>query len=265
MNIDKKFAELYHIDDIDITVIKGEIDKIKPFQIYDEYMQSYIPDDQGIPGLKAFSKKQNVNAWSSKCNYLIAHIKKDFLSCIKTIEEDENLFLGYRISEKDQEKFYFIENVEYRLFTLCDVLAQMYNELFEVEKNIGKINHSFFFKKDFKSLILSKYNGDVADFVSQEINKIASYFDDNDDYKYVKEKRNSFTHRENPHDGVILNGGKNKFLVDHPLFELNRCVKVFMWIYLRICTIEKLLFFMLKNIGILTNYEVIGVEKIDEI
>lgn len=134
MKIDKEIAELYHIDDIDITVIMDEVDKIKPFQIYDEYLQSYIPDNHGIPGLKAFSKKQNVNAWSSKCNYLIANIKKDFLSCIKTIEEDENLFLGYRVSEKDQEKFYFIENIEYRLFTLCDVLAQMYNELFEVEK-----------------------------------------------------------------------------------------------------------------------------------
>ena len=54
------------------------------------------------------------------------------------IPDDENLFLGYRISEKDQEKFYFIENVEYRLFNLCDVLAQMCNELFEVEKNIVK-------------------------------------------------------------------------------------------------------------------------------
>ena len=264
MNIDSRMAELFHINDINISGINDDINKINAFQIYDEFWQGHIPDDHGIPGLKALAKMQNVNAWSTKCNYLIAYIKKDLTMCLKIIEEDEDIYLGYRISEKDKEKFYLIENIEYRLFTLCDVLAQMYNELFEIEKNIGKINHSYFFKKDFKGLILSRYNGDLADFVEKEIKEITNYFDDDNHYKYVKEKRNSFTHRENPHDAVIHNGGNNKLIVDHPLFELNECVKVFMWIYFRICTIEKLLFFMLKDMGLLTNYKVVGIEKMGE-
>lgn len=44
-------------------------------------------------------------------------------------------------------------------------------------------------------------------------------------------KRNSFTHRENPYDCIILNGGKKKFLINHPLYELNQCISVFVWIY----------------------------------
>ena len=91
MNIDSRMAELFHINDLNISGINNDIDKINTFQIYDEFWQGYIPDDQGIPGLKALAKKQNVNAWSSKCNYLIAYIKKDLAACLKIIEEDKDI------------------------------------------------------------------------------------------------------------------------------------------------------------------------------
>lgn len=92
------------VNDIDTSEIWNILSRIKFFIIYDEYVQSYIPDDYGNPGLKAISKRQNVNAWSSKCNYLINHIRKDFERCLKLIEEDQDLFVGFRISEKDKER-----------------------------------------------------------------------------------------------------------------------------------------------------------------
>lgn len=54
---------------------------------------------------------------------------------------------------------------------------------------------------------------------------------------------------------------KKNILIDHPLYELNRCVKVLEWIYLKICTVQKLFFVMLKNLGVLPNYKIIGIEE----
>lgn len=250
-------------NNIDTSEIRNKLDKIKMFQIYDEAMQIHVPDDCDIPVLKAMAKKQNTNAWFSKCNYIIYYIKKDFEQCLKLIEEDEDLFVGFRISEKDKEKFYLLENIEYRLFTLCDVLAQMYNELWNIESHIEKINHSFFFsKKDFSIKILNKYKDkELQHFLLNEIKEIDKYFKKDMNYRYVAEKRNSFTHRENPHDCVILNGSKKNIIIDHPLYELNECTKVFEWLYLRICTVQKMFFYMLYNMGVLPNYRIVGVEK----
>lgn len=121
--------------------------------------------------------------------------------------------IGFRISEKDKEKFYLLENIEYRLFTLCDVLAQMYNELWSIESHIKNINHSSFFcKKDIFTKILNEYKDkELQQFLSNEIKEIDNYFKKDTNYKYVAEKRNSFTHRENPHDCIILNGSKKKY------------------------------------------------------
>lgn len=250
-------------NNIDTADIRNILDKIRMFEIYDVGTQIHIPDNCNDPSLKAMAKKQNTNAWFSKCNYIIYYIKKDFDQCLKLIEEDENLFVGFRISEKDKEKFYLLENIEYRLFTLCDVLAQMYNELWNIESHIKNINHSsFFYKKDIFTRILDEYKEkELQQFLSNEIKEIDNYFKKDINYKYVAEKRNSFTHRENPHDCIILNGSKKDILVDHPLYELNRCVKVLEWIYLKICTVQKLFFMMLKNLGVLPNYKIIGIEE----
>lgn len=249
-----------HIDTSDIRTI---LDKIKMFEIYDEFTQIYVPNDCKMSSVNAMVKKQNVNAWSSKCNYIMHYMKKDFEQCIEFIEDDQDLFVGFRISEKDKEKFYLLENIEYRIFTLCDVLAQMYNELWSIESHIGKINHSFFFsRKEIETNILNNYSDSkMQQFLLNEVKSIAAYFKKDADYKYIAEKRNSFTHRENPHDCVMLNGSKKKFLIDHPLYELNECIKVFEWIYLRICTVQKMFFFLLKNMGMLENYKIAGVEK----
>ncbi len=250
-------------NNIDTSEIRSNLDKIKMFQIYDEGTQIHVPDDCDIPIMKAMAKKQNTNAWFSKCNYIVDYIKKDFEKCLKLIEEDETLFVGFRISERDKEKFYLLENIEYRLFTLCDVLSQMYNELWDVERNTGKINHSFFFsKKEISKKILNKYtDSELQQLLLNEIKEIDDYFKNDINYRYVTEKRNSFTHRENPHDCIILNGSKKKIIIDHPLFELNECLAVFEWLYLRICTVQKLFFVMLKNMGVLPNYKMIGIEK----
>lgn len=265
MKIDNEMAELFNIDNIDTTDIRTILNKIQPFTIYDDFGQIYVPKNCKNAVLNKMSKEQNINAWSYKCNYLIEYIKEDFEKCLKIIEEDKDLFVGYRISNIDKTKFYLLENIEYRLFTLCDVLAQMYNEFFEIEKNIGKVNYSWFFKrKEFKNKISIKFNTkDLRQFMFKEIETISKYFESDIHYKYVAEKRNSFTHRENPHDCYILNGGKKKFVIDHPLYELNECIKVFEWTFLKICTIQKIFFFMLKDMGLLTEYSILKKEKME--
>ncbi|MCI8282607.1 MAG: hypothetical protein HFI76_13190 [Lachnospiraceae bacterium] len=178
------------------------------------------------------AKKQNVNAWSLKCNYIMQYIKKDFDQCLKLIENDQDVFVGFRISEKDKEKFYLLENMEYRLFSLCDVLAQMYNELWGIERKINKINHSYFFsrKEITSSIMVYDTDHELQQFLINEVKQIEEYFKKDLHYKYIAEKRNSFTHRENPHDCAILNGSEKNILIDHPLYELNECAIVFEWI-----------------------------------
>lgn len=90
---------------IDTSVIRNKLSRIETFIIYDDFLQSHIPDDNGIPSFKAMTKKQNVNAWFAKCNYLINYIKKDFEKCLELIEGDKDLFVGFRISEKREILF----------------------------------------------------------------------------------------------------------------------------------------------------------------
>lgn len=251
------------VNNIDTSEIRGILDKIKMFELFDNHVQIHVSNDCKDSMFKAMAKKQNTNAWFSKCNYIMYYIKRDFEQCLKLIEEDKNIFVGYRISEKDKEKFYLLENVEYRIFTLCDVLAQMYNELWNIENYIEKINHNFFFaRKEILAKVIDEYeDSKLQQFLLNEVKEIDEYFKNDKNYKYIAEKRNSFTHRENPHDCVILNGSKKNIVIDHPLYELNECVNVFRWIYLKMCTVKKMLFFMLKKMGVLRNYKIIGVEK----
>lgn len=90
-----------------------------------------------------------------------------------------------------KEKFYLLEDIEYRIFALCDVLAQMYNKLLNIENNIGKINHSFFFsKKEVSVKIVSTYkNLELQKFLSEEILEIVEYFSNDKNYKYIAEKK----------------------------------------------------------------------------
>ena len=120
----------------------------------------------------------------------------------------------------------------------------------------------FSFLREISAIVLNKYkNKEIQQFFLNEINEIDKYFKKDKNYRYVSEKRNSFTHRENPHDCVILNGSKKTIIIYHPLYELNESIKVFEWLYLRICTVQKKFFCMLKNMGVLQNYTVVGVEK----
>lgn len=113
------------VNDIDTSEIWNILSRIRLFIIYDEYVQSYIPDDYGNPGLKAISKRQNVNAWSSKCNYLINHIRKDFERCLKLIEEDQDLFVGFRISEKTKRGTFVRKLLTKR--NICSILVIINN------------------------------------------------------------------------------------------------------------------------------------------
>lgn len=112
-------------------------------------------------------------------------------------------------SANENLTFYFIENVVYRTSVLWDLLAQLYNVLW----NIGKKSHQIHAKNFFTKLNEKKeYQQETAD--------IVLYFNEKGDdghYCFVKDYRNQLTHRISPNISTIPSNSEDG-LRHHPLY-----------------------------------------------
>jgi len=101
--------------------------------------------------------------------------------------------------------FYFLENAMFRTTVLWDSFAQLCNVVFKNNFAIADINYKRYFKN-------TKCSTEEQKKLFEEI---ISYLDEDDNdeidgkwkgnHKYVNNLRNSFTHRNNPHNIGFLN------------------------------------------------------------
>lgn len=263
---EERYLKLLKIDDIKVDDVLSKLNSIQEFWLFnDKISQFYVGTDvsmlQDIPGMKIMARRQNAIAWFEKSNYFIKYIKHSVNKTLEILDSDTSKFVPFRVSEINEQEFYYVENAEYRLFSFCEILAQLYNDFFELKIPIHAINHRKFFKNNRKQIINKikslKYNDEIKNIIIREVDNIIKFLNKDISYNYLVEKRNSFTHRENPHSFTILNGiSKNNFLVDHPLYEIKNVVEVLEKIYLYICTVYKLYFFEFKRYGLLDKYEI---------
>lgn len=263
---EQRYLKLLKIEDIKVADLLHKLDSIQEFMLFNNKIsQFYAGTDasmlEKIPGMKIMSRMQNSVAWFEKSNYFIKFIKYSINETIEILNSDTSTFVPFNVSEINEHEFYYVENAEYRLFSFCEILAQLYNDFLELNIPIHTINHRKFFQNNRKQIVNKikslKYSIEIKNVIIGEVDAIIKYLDEDCSYNYLVDKRNSFTHRENPHSFTMLNGiSKSNFLVDHPLYEIKNIVEVLEKIYLYICTVYKLYFFEFKGYGLLDKYEI---------
>ncbi|MFC3801022.1 Cthe_2314 family HEPN domain-containing protein [Cohnella sp. GCM10012308] len=129
-------------------------------------------------------------------------------------------------SEDEFKAYYYIENGIFRIATLWDILAQIYNLLYQCDLDNNKIHYYRFFEK------LSKSENSIAKVTAQSL---IDYFNETPDgnyegntrwignHKEVNNYRNKMTHRNSPDETVLSNFDLN--LKTHPSLLLKRVLE----------------------------------------
>lgn len=97
--------------------------------------------------------------------------------------------------------YYFIENALFRVSSLWDLLAQLYNIYYDIRLPINELHYwKFFTSKKYKNIIGKK----IGLYLKQEDN-IDCEGEWQGNHKYVKNLRNKMTHRNSPNITSISN------------------------------------------------------------
>jgi hypothetical protein len=137
----------------------------------------------------------------------------------------------YTGGEKEWSAYYNIENALFRIEALWDILAQIYNIKYSLEKDIKNVYHTHIFSK--QDRWIKKY---WASGVPSEINAIANYFEEADNtdiiggmwkgnYRYVNSLRNDMTHKFSISQSAFSSYAFA--LRSHPSFILKRVSECF--------------------------------------
>lgn len=123
---------------------------------------------------------------------------------------------------EEQMARYYIENALFRLSTLWDMLAQLYNLFYDLDLEPNKIHYKNIFCKEEN---IDKYgeNGDgIKIYIEQEDNT-----DCGDpwkgNHKYMTNLRNQMTHRNSPMLSSVSDFGMN--FRDWPMYTLKRIIE----------------------------------------
>lgn len=254
---------------INIETLKSNINEIKEIpQIFTDIIQYLIIEPQNSID-KLLSEIQEVNCWIKKINYLIYGINKSVLSLLQIVEKEDYIFFPFSRNNTDDECYFHIENAEYRLITMWDTLAQIYNMFYKMGNPIDKINYKKIFNSKNTKLIDTKKRFNMIDnkvdsMCKKQFVNICCYIREDIKYnkengncrgnhKFLSEDRNSFTHRKNPHEFSFLNSNEDKKsfeLPEAPLHIISRLIEDYVVLYQYINFILKYyeLYFELKGL-----------------
>ncbi|NRR04788.1 hypothetical protein HP570_21475 [Brevibacillus sp. RS1.1] len=267
----KEYLRSIHIDQIELSTLRKNLKLIIPFPLYLNDAIKFIGRPHGVRSLDVLSRMNDANTWVKKCNYLFEGISKSFLIAVDFIDQNEKLFVPFRITQDDRTVYYFIENGIYRLFSLWDTLAHLYHFYYELDFETEKIHYFQIFNLDYKRTfmgkvqckideIVTKPNDNCVYFIEQKFIEICHYIRQKNEYvngqwtgnhRYLKNIRNQFTHRDNPHDFSSLNYAQQGVMMpDAPLLELKRAIDDYLTVYEYICNVWKLITSELAKQGI---------------
>lgn len=122
--------------------------------------------------------------------------------------------------------YYFLENAIFRISTLWDLLAQIYNIKYDIIKDIKKVNYFKFFNERINTHSLSLIDKDQVIKIKRYLNEMDNMDLDGiweGNHKHVNEYRRKMTHRNAPSISTISSYDIN--LKSNPRFELKRTVE----------------------------------------
>lgn len=142
---------------------------------------------------------------------LNAKIKFSFNAVIKC-NPSENL-LEHEIFEKPTENekkaLYYIENMIFRTITLWDMLAQLCNVFWKINRPIDKFYTVTFFHDYSQGKNMKPFAKDVYNYFSEEDELKRNKECWKGNFEYTKEYRNKMTHRNSPNITILSNFGVN--------------------------------------------------------
>src|SRR5690625_1229888 len=109
---------------------------------------------------------------------------------------EHNMFV--KPPENEKKAFYYIENMLFRTNTLWDMLAQLCNILWKINKPINKIYTSSFFHDCSQGKNAKLFAQDVYNYFVEDDNVKGDLERWEGNFKYTKEYRNKMTHRNSP-------------------------------------------------------------------
>lgn len=169
-----------------------------------------------------FDYKTLISTFVNLCNKINYSIHKAIELTYNT-EVYKNFDMFSEGSADEVQAYYYIENAIFRIATLWDLLAQIYNKLYKCRLSYNKIHYYKFFEGLLKSSDENR---------KKHAKKLIDYFNENsnDDYngdnrwrgnhKEVNNYRNKMTHRNSPDETVLSNFDFN--LKQHPSVLLRR-------------------------------------------
>lgn len=157
-------------------------------------------------------------------------IKYSLKTSIESAYSDEVINGQFNFFEeptgKEWSAYYFLENAIFRISTLWDLLAQIYNIKYDIIQDIKRVNYFKFFNEKIKI-------DNIKTIDKEQVIKIKSYLNELDNrdldgiwegnHKHVNEYRSKMTHRNAPSISIISSYDIN--LKSHPHFELKRTVE----------------------------------------
>ncbi|MBN1050121.1 hypothetical protein [Clostridium botulinum] len=247
----EKYARTCKYFGINPKELRDRLKLIEPIpELMGGIIQVYNNNPSSVRDL-IMTEMQDLNCWIKKDNNLIYGISRSVDDVLDIISDIEYKFFPFSKNDKDQECYFHIENAEFRLITMWDVLAQIFNLYFNIDKPIYRIKYKELFKKEnVKHInVNNRYEGKDVDSINNTLKKyfldICLYLDEDISYdektlkcygnhKYLSEDRNSFTHRKNPHEFSILHSDKNRnqlTLPEAPLYIVKRLIEDYMFLY----------------------------------
>jgi hypothetical protein len=164
---------------------------------------------------------------TSKISYSLKNAIEDTFS-------DEVLYhfdMIHAGGDNEWNAYYNIENALFRIEALWDILAQIYNVKYSLEKDIKSVYHTRIFSR--KERWIKKY---WSSGVPSEISTIVKYFEEEDNteisvgmwqgnYSFVNSLRNDMTHKFSISRSAFSSYAFE--LKNHPIFILRRVAECF--------------------------------------
>lgn len=225
----------------EVKYLTNLIEEVK----YQEWETIFISEDRYLYGIiTPESQKSNLSKWfevktlMDSVLYLDVQIKHSFscaIECSYAKEIIENFNPLLPPTKREVETYYYLENAMFRISSLWDLLAHIYNVFYEVGIPSNKVNYNEFFR-----INVSNQHRNNKGKIKQNLLKIEAllspvkdYLNEKDNifkdgkwegnHKYLNSLRNQLAHRNSP--GIPSCSNFCFSMKNHPCFILRRSIE----------------------------------------
>lgn len=212
---------------------------------YKEWESIFILEDKYLYGvITPPDQKSNLTKWfevktlMDSIVYLDRQIKYSFLIAIEhgySQEIVENFKPHLPSTKRETAAYYYLENAIFRISSLWDLLAHIYNVFYEIEIPSNKINYNKFFRLQVDNQYRSSKRQIKQNLlrIKALLSPITEYLNEKDNtlidrrwegnHSYLNSLRNQLAHRNAP--GIPSCSNFSFSMKNHPIFMLKRAIE----------------------------------------